>query len=114
MQESHQRCRGSNSDRPSWRYRERIDSATRAGADWRLRWSFVSKKMADGVVRPEERCSGSRPEERCSGSRPAGRDVSEEIGYRREIGLLLRELSLLTSKNDENIFLSYFMQFDKP
>ena len=42
--------------------------------------------MADGVVRPEERCSGSRPEERCSGSRPADRDVSEEIGYRREIG----------------------------
>ena len=42
--------------------------------------------MADGVVRPEERCSGSRPEERCSGSRPAGRDVSKEIGYRREIG----------------------------
>ena len=43
--------------------------------------------MADGVVRPEERCSGSRPEERCSGSRPADRDVSEEIGYRREIGV---------------------------
>ena len=42
--------------------------------------------MADGVVRPEERCSGSRPEERCSGSRPADRDVSEEIGYRRDIG----------------------------
>ena len=42
--------------------------------------------MTDGVVRPEERCSGSRPEERYSGSRPASRDVSEEIGYRREIG----------------------------
>ena len=86
MQESHQRCRGSNSDRPVWRFRECTDSATRAGADWRLRRSFVSKKMADGVVRPEKWCSTSPPEARCSGSRPAHCDVSEEIGYRRDIG----------------------------
>ena len=86
MQESHQRCRGSNSDRPVWRFRECTDSATRAGADWRLRRSFVSKKMADGVVRPEKWCSTSPPEARCSGSRPAHRDVSEEIGYRTDIG----------------------------
>ena len=66
--------------------RERIDSATRAGADWRLRWSFVSKKMADGVVRPEKRCNTSPPEARCSGSCPAHCDVSEEIGYRTDIG----------------------------
>ena len=72
------------------RDRERIDWATRAGADWRLRWSFVSKKMADGVVRPEERYSGSRParrDVRRAGAAQASRRIwREKIGYRRDIG----------------------------